>query len=161
MPTARDTDRQGRRNRIVQLIGRHRIKSQAELQEHLHKAGIDANQATLSRDLRDLAVVKAADGYHLPSNASDAPVQTQQSSLWHACSSWLSKATAAQNLLVLRTPPGGAQPLAYALDQSELADVVGTVAGDDTILVVCPTDKRAKALQKQLMTLQTTGRKQP
>ena len=81
----------------------------------------------LSRDLRDLAVVKTHDGYQLPQDAAAAPVETLQSSLWHALNSWLRAATPAQNLLVLHTPPGGAQPLG--------TDPMGRLREDEFVLV--------------------------
>lgn len=145
------TDRQHRRDKILQLIARHQLTSQAQLQDLLLDAGIEVNQATLSRDLRDLAIVKTQQGYQLPSVAAAAPAETLQSSLWHAVRSWLRAATPAQNLLVLHTPPGGAQALGLALDNAQLAEVVGTIAGDDTVLVICPTDAKARKLQKQLL----------
>ena len=116
------------------------------------------NQATLSRDLRDLAVVKTHEGYRPPAEASAAPAATLQSSLWHAARTWLRAATAAQNLLVLHTPPGGAQALGLALDEASLPQVVGTIAGDDTVLVVCPSDAKARRLQRQLTQLLETQR---
>ena len=101
MPSSMLTDRQQRRDKILHLVQRHRVTSQAQLQQLLHEAGIEVNQATLSRDLRDLAVVKTHDGYQLPQDAAAAPVETLQSSLWHALNSWLRAATPAQN-----RPPG-------------------------------------------------------
>ena len=151
MPSTAQTDRQTRRDRILQLVARHRIHSQAELQELLQRAGIEANQATLSRDLRDLTIVKTRDGYRLPEQPVGAPSDTLVSSLWHAARSWVVRAATAQNLVVVHTPPGGAQPLGLALDRAELGEVVGTIAGDDTVLIVCPTERKAKALQRRLL----------
>jgi transcriptional regulator of arginine metabolism len=151
MPTrtpAPTSDRDGRRQRILHLLERERPKSQAELQERLADAGFDANQATLSRDLRDLGVVKGPDGYELPQGTLSPQSATQ--SLWHAVHTWLVAATAAQNLVVLRTPAGGAQPLGLAIDKAELPGVVGTIAGDDTVLAVCADAQKAKALVRQL-----------
>jgi len=151
MPEHTQNDRQHRRDRILGLVAGHRITSQAQLQKLLHDAGIEVNQATLSRDLRDLAVVKTHEGYQLPSVAAAAPAETLQNSLWHAVRSWLRAAVPAQNLLVLHTPPGGAQPLGLALDNSDLGEIVGTIAGDDTVLVVCPNNAKAQQLQKRLL----------
>jgi transcriptional regulator of arginine metabolism len=146
-PTA-TTDRDDRRQRILQLLERERLRSQAELQERLADAGHEVNQATLSRDLRDLGVVKGKDGYELP-QATLSP-QTAHQSLWHAVHTWLVGAKAAQNLVVLRTPAGGAQPLGLALDRAALDGVVGTIAGDDTVLAVCADAARARSLVRQL-----------
>lgn len=141
-------DREGRRQRILHLLERERCKNQAELQDRLAADGCEVNQATLSRDLRDLGVVKGPDGYELP-QAPLSPLTVQQS-LWHAVHTWLVSATAAQNLVVLRTPAGGAQALGLALDRAELPGVVGTIAGDDTVLAVCAGPSRARSLVRQL-----------
>lgn len=144
LPDTRDD----RRQRILRLLERERPKSQAELQQRLATAGFEVNQATLSRDLRDLGVVKGKDGYELP----QAPLSPQHAhqSLWHAVHTWLVSAQAAQNLAVLRTPAGGAQPLGLALDRAELPGVLGSIAGDDTVLVVCTDSPRARSLVKKL-----------
>jgi len=143
-----DTQR-ARRERIVALLGKGRVRNQAELQERLAAAGLEVNQATLSRDLRLLGVVKGKDGYEMPSAPTLAPANAHQS-LWHAVHTWLVGATAAQNLVVLRTPAGGAQALGIAIDNAELPGVVGTIAGDDTVLAVCKDPNKAKALVRRL-----------
>jgi transcriptional regulator of arginine metabolism len=142
------SDRDERRQRILHLLERERPRSQAELQERLAADGFDVNQATLSRDLRDLGVVKGKDGYELPQGTLSPQTATQ--SLWHAVHTWLVGATAAQNLVVLRTPAGGAQALGVAIDRAELPGVVGTIAGDDTVLAVCADAAKARSLVRQL-----------
>ncbi|MBX3461955.1 MAG: arginine repressor [Planctomycetes bacterium] len=137
-----------RRQRILDLLERGVVRSQAELQQQLADAGFEVNQATLSRDLRALGVRKSASGYELP--AAPLSPQSAHQSLWHAVRTWLVGATAAQNLAVLRTPAGGAQPLALALDRAALSGVVGTLAGDDTVLAVCATAAKARALVRRL-----------
>jgi len=140
--------RDARRNQILHLIEKHEIRSQAALSEQLEKAGIEVNQATLSRDLRDLGVVKGKNGYELPTTVmANSP---GAASLWHTVNSWVLSATPAKNQLVLRTPPGGAQALGLAIDKSDLPEVIGTIAGDDTVLVICPDDRQAKALSRKL-----------
>lgn len=141
-------DRDRRRQRILHLLGRERLKNQAELQQRLAEDGFDVNQATLSRDLRDLGVVKGPDGYDLPQGTLSPG--TAQASLWHAVHTWLLSATAAQNQVVLRTPAGGAQALGIAIDRAALPGVVGTIAGDDTVLAVCADAGRARGLVRQL-----------
>lgn len=141
--------REARRERILAMLEKARVKSQAELQDQLAAAGFEVNQATLSRDLRDLGVVKGKDGYELPAVPSMAP-QVAHQSLWHAVHTWLLGATAAQNLVVLRTPAGGAQALGLAIDHAELPGVVGTIAGDDTVLAICQDQPKAKALVRRL-----------
>ena len=150
MQTRITTDsREARRERILAMLEKGRVKSQAELQEQLAVAGFEVNQATLSRDLRDLGVVKGKDGYELPTVPSMAPHAAHQS-LWHAVHTWLLGATAAQNLVVMRTPAGGAQALGLAIDHAELPGVVGTIAGDDTVLAICQNPPKAKALVRRL-----------
>lgn len=156
-PTAEPKD--ARRQRVLQLIRQRAIKSQAELSQELLKAGIEANQATLSRDLRDLGVVKGKNGYELPSAAPQAQsLQLDaQAHLWHSVHTWLLSATPAMNQIVLRTPPGGAQALGLAIDNGELAEVVGTIAGDDTVLVICTNERQAKALARKLQPKKATS----
>jgi len=138
-----------RRERILALLERGRVKSQADLQQQLAEAGLEVNQATLSRDLRLLGVVKGKDGYELPAAPLLSPQNAHQS-LWHAVHTWLVGVTAAQNLVVLRTPAGGAQALGLAIDHAGLPGVVGTIAGDDTVLAVCKDQHKAKALVRRL-----------
>lgn len=150
MPTRTAPEsRDARREHILALLQRGPIANQAELQHQLAAAGFSANQATLSRDLRDLGVVKGKDGYELlGSPATPAPGAHQN--LWQAVRTWLASATAAQNLVVLRTPAGGAQPLGLAIDRADLPGVVGTIAGDDTVLAVCASAQKARALVRRL-----------
>tara|TARA_R110002094_G_scaffold53008_8_gene64417 strand:+ start:837 stop:1316 length:480 start_codon:yes stop_codon:yes gene_type:complete len=146
-PSTTSDPRTERRQQILQLIEKHSIKSQAVLSDALEKAGIEVNQATLSRDLRDLGVVKGKDGYELPSSMQ---ATSNHHSLWHTVNQWVLSATPAQNQLVLRTPPGGAQALGLAIDNGDLPEVIGTIAGDDTVLVICASDRKAKSLARKL-----------
>lgn len=141
--------REDRRRRIVALLEKHHVRSQAELQQQLATAGFDVNQATLSRDLRDLGVVKSKDGYQLPGASAQPPATALE--LQAAIRSWLLQADLAQNLVVLRTPPGGAQPLGLALDRAELPGLLGTIAGDDTVLAICRDANKARALARRLL----------
>ncbi len=148
-PPPSNDPRQDRHQRILDLLGQDCIHNQAELQKRLAQHGFDVNQATLSRDLRTLGVVKGKDGYELP-QAPLSPDTAQ--SLWHAVHTWLVAATPAQNLVVLRTPAGGAQALGLAIDRATLPGVIGTIAGDDTVLAVCADTRQAKALVRRLGT---------
>src|SRR5678815_2526047 len=147
--TTPSSDRDERRQRILHLLERERPRSQGGLRERLAAAGFDVNQATLSRDLRDLGVVKGPDGYELPQTTLSP--HTAHQSLWHAVHTWLVAAVAAQNLAVLRTPAGGAQPLGLAIDKAGLPGIVGTIAGDDTVLAVCADAGRARSFVRQLL----------
>ena len=144
-----------RRQSIVELVGSHAIRSQAELAKLLGRRGHRVNQATLSRDLRDLGLRKGPAGYELPHDGDGTP--TEASDLGRAVREWLLDAIPAQNQVVLTTPPGGAQPLAFALDHTPLAGVVGTLAGDDTVLVVCQTARAAARLAKQMTATKGAG----
>ncbi|MBI5363591.1 MAG: arginine repressor [Planctomycetes bacterium] len=150
--------REQRRQRIAELVRQRRIHSQFELVDLLGEVGMAVNQATLSRDLRAMGLLKGPSGYELPTE-----VQTDAAdpslALVHAVQTWLAGATAAENLVVLRTPVGGAQPLAIALDQARWKEILGTVAGDDTILVVTKSATEAKRVTKQLVDLKERRRR--
>ncbi|MCP3917076.1 MAG: arginine repressor [bacterium] len=139
-----------RRDRILELLAAGAIPSQAALQNELAQDGIDVNQATLSRDLRALGVAKRPEGYALPTGGESG---NPTGSLRMAARQWLVSTVTAQNQVVLRTPPGGAQPLALALDEAQLERVLGTIAGDDTILVITPDPRAAKRVAKTLAEL--------
>jgi transcriptional regulator of arginine metabolism len=130
--------RAGRHARIVELIRDKPIRSQTELAELLAGEGVQVTQATLSRDLEELGAVKVSGAYLIPEDgkrplrdAEHAPAR-----LLRLLRELLTGVDASGNIAVLRTPPGAAQFLASALDRSGLTDVVGTIAGDDTIFVV-------------------------
>ena len=136
---------------IRDAIAREPVRSQEQLRRTLRAAGIAVTQATLSRDIRELGLVKGgADGaYQLPS--SPAPNgRLAATHLQRAAAEYLLRVDRVQQLLLLRTGPGQAQILGVSIDGAHLPDVVGTLAGDDTILVVAPDIKRARALAKRL-----------
>jgi transcriptional regulator of arginine metabolism len=133
-----------RHARIVELVREHPVKSQTELAELLSADGVQVTQATLSRDLEELGAVKVrgTDGgpatYLIPEDGNPVLRHAEQAParLLRLLRELLTGTDASGNLAVLRTPPGAAQFLASALDRSGLPEVVGTIAGDDTILVV-------------------------
>lgn len=141
--------RSRRHKEILDLVGRQRIRSQAELARRLERLGHSVTQATLSRDLRELGVRKGPQGYELPAGAAPTP----QNGLAHSVREFLLEATPAHHQVVLRTPPGGAQPLAAALDRAGLRGVIGTLAGDDTVLVVCASPTAAREVGRSLSRL--------
>ena len=144
--------RHHRHARIRDLLAAGNVRNQTELQEQLATEGFAVNQGTLSRDLRDIGVVKTSTGYALPdTNGSPLPPPPPAlGNLDAALATWLIRATPAQNQIVLHTPPGGAQALGRALDLARLPEIVGTIAGDDTILVICPDAVRARKLTRFL-----------
>ncbi|OBK49880.1 arginine repressor [Mycobacterium sp. 1081908.1] len=140
---AAETTRAGRQARIVAILSSEPISSQSELAARLAGEGIDVTQATLSRDLEELGAVKlrGADGgvgvYIVPEDGSPVRgVSGGTDRMSRLLGELLVSTDASGNLAVLRTPPGAAHYLASAIDRAALPYVVGTVAGDDTILVV-------------------------
>ena len=127
-----------RHERIAALIRQADVRSQTELAERLATDGIQVTQATLSRDLEELRAVKVGGVYVIPEDGMPAlrPVEQAPARLIRLLRELLNSVDVSGNLVVLRVPPGAAQFLASALDRSGLPDVVGTIAGDDTILVV-------------------------
>ena len=156
--TTRPVTREYRRQRIVQLVRQKRIYSQIELQEMLAAEEIAVNQGTLSRDLRDMGLLKGPDGYELPSDVA-ARAADESVALYHAVHGWLNHAVSAENLIVLKTPAGGAQPLALALDRAAWKHVLGTIAGDDTVLVICRKAADARRVTRLLLDLRERRRK--
>jgi transcriptional regulator of arginine metabolism len=138
--------RTGRQQRIVAILGRTDVRSQNELLDLLADDGIEVTQATLSRDLLDIGAVKVRSGrtllYAVPGEGGDrtarpAPDGSQLTArLRRVCEELLVTAEPSHNLVVLRTPPGAANYLASAIDHTALPGVLGTIAGDDTIMVI-------------------------
>jgi transcriptional regulator of arginine metabolism len=134
-----------RQGQILKLIRSREIRTQDELAQQLKALGIVATQVTLSRDLRDLRLVKTPVGYQ--EMAPDEVVPQLES----LARDFLRDVRAAQNLLVLKTDPGHASPIAVALDNQGWDDVVGTVAGDDTVLVVAPDSATSETVRQRLL----------
>ncbi|HEY7447806.1 MAG TPA: arginine repressor [Vicinamibacterales bacterium] len=143
--------KQQRQAAILDLVGRKAIHSQEQLRRRLRVQGFDVTQATLSRDIRDLGLVKrAADSaYQRPQVQIVAPPSAEVA-LQRAMGEYASGVDRVQQLVVVRTGPGQANALAQVIDRAQLPDVVGTLAGDDTILVVSRDGKRARALERAL-----------
>jgi len=141
------TTKTARHAKIRELISRSSVRSQAELAQRLADAGVTVTQGTLSRDLVEIgaARVRGAQGaliYAVPSDGHDRELQSDQTEatttarLITLCKDLLVSAEASANLVILRTPPGAAQFLASAVDHAGLNEVLGCIAGDDTIMVV-------------------------
>ena len=153
-----------RQQQIIELLAHHSVKSQTELSDLLSDRGVHVTQATLSRDLVELDAVKvrSASGslvYAVPSEGGDrrpasaGETAAAQSRLARLCAELLVSAEASANLVVLRTPPGAAQFLASAFDKAELHDVLGTIAGDDTVLVIGRDPQGGDALARRFTAL--------
>jgi transcriptional regulator of arginine metabolism len=141
-----------RQSLVLDLVEREPVTSQEQLRERLREKGIEVTQATLSRDIRDLGLVKrATDGAYRRPVDLEGPVSAERHVvLRRAVAEFLRHMEAVQQLVVLRTDPGQAQPLAVALDHARMADVVGTIGGDDTILVICRGEREARHFTQQL-----------
>jgi transcriptional regulator of arginine metabolism len=158
--------RRARHQRIADLLGKHKVRSQTGLADLLAGEGYSVTQATLSRDLDELGAVRIRDGdgtlvYALRSEGGDgAPQVAREASVLEArlkrlLSELLVTAEGSANLVVLRTPPGAAQFLASAIDHADnqgvTAGVMGTIAGDDTVLVICREPTGGRDLAGQLI----------
>lgn len=160
-----------RHQRIVELVTQHEVRSQGELAAFLADEGIAVTQATLSRDLDDLDAVKVrgthgALVYAVPGEGGDRSAAAPRESgasmerLSRLCGELLVSADASANMVVLRTPPGAAQFLASALDKAEINGVLGTIAGDDTVLVIARDPLGGQALVQRFLDL-ASGHSQP
>ncbi len=137
-----------RHKAILDLVRSHPVASQEELRHALRRRGSRVTQATLSRDIHELKLVKTAEGYAAasaepPSEAGLPPVE-------RLVREFVAEVRPAQNLLVLKTALGSAQPVAAAIDKEAWPEIVGTIGGDDAILVVCSDRKAARRLALRL-----------
>jgi transcriptional regulator of arginine metabolism len=138
-----------RQGQILKLLSGQPVASQDELRRQLIHLGVRVTQATLSRDMRELRLVKTTEGYRPLASATteeSAPLPT----LARALKEFLLDIRPAQNMLVLKTPPGGAQPLAAAVDSEHWKEIAGSLAGDDTVLIITPSRTARAAIQKRI-----------
>ena len=134
-----------RQGQILKIIRRREIHTQDELARELSQDGIQTTQVTLSRDMRELGLVKTGEGYRRFNREDSGPDLTS------VANEYLLDIRLAQNLLVLQTSPGNANTLAVAIDRAELEEAVGTIAGDDTVLVVTPNSETAEKFRRRLL----------
>jgi len=138
-----------RQRAVLEVLKHGSIASQEDLQRMLRKRGFKVGQATLSRDIRDLNLSKTAQGYSLP-HGDGAAAGIALPPISRLVREFVLDIRSAQNLLVIKTIVGSAQPVAAALDETDWNEVVGTIAGDDTILIVCPDKDDARKLANRL-----------
>jgi transcriptional regulator of arginine metabolism len=160
-PVVSPLTKTARHQRIVELLGRRAVRSQSELADLLAREGVSVTQATLSRDLVEMGALKVRDAsglvYAVPGEGGDRTLRaalTQEvldARLARLCAELLVTAEASANLVVLRTPPGAAQFLASAVDHAALAEILGTIAGDDTVLVITRAPDGGAALAERLV----------
>lgn len=139
-----------RQTKIFNLIQSSSILSQLELGTRLKSEGVNVTQATLSRDLRALNLVKTPQGYRSPETLSSGFNSNHQR---QTISQFMTEVAEAGNLVVVKTNPGNASPVARALDTIGWREIVGTVAGDDTILVATQGAHAARTVRKRLIEL--------
>jgi len=141
-----------RQQAILSLVGRERLASQEEIRARIRALGLEATQSTISRDIEELGLARVHDArglrYVVPGRADAAP---PSAALRHALNEFaLSLSQGAGELLVIRTPPGAANALGEAVDRAALDAVAGTLAGDDTILVVPRKGRTARSIERLL-----------
>jgi transcriptional regulator of arginine metabolism len=144
-----------RLNVIREVLASSPVASQDELRRKLRRRGIHVTQATLSRDIHQLRLSKGPGGYSLPNGHSTTAIaaaaeEDQPPTLSEMIDSLGLRVRQALNQVVLRTVMGGAQPVAAALDREEWPEVVGTIAGDDTVLVICTDVRHASEVDARL-----------
>jgi transcriptional regulator of arginine metabolism len=144
-----------RHNAIRELVGHSLVSNQDELRRKLRRRGFEVTQATLSRDIHELRLSKGPGGYSLP-NGNGAPAAIADDgppAVAEMIEGFGLQVRQAMNQVVVRTTMGGAQPVAAALDRASWPEVVGTIAGDDTVLVICPDARRAVEVEARLRTI--------
>lgn len=140
-----------RQKAILDLLEEGPVESQDALQHSLVRRGFAVGQATLSRDIHELKLVKGPEGYARITESKGS--ETFLPSVMHMAYQFVVEIRQAQNMLVIKTTVGSAQPVAAALDASHWPEVVGTLAGDDTVLVVAADKKKAGALARRIREL--------
>jgi transcriptional regulator of arginine metabolism len=140
-----------RHKAILELLDYGPVESQEALQQSLERKGFDVGQATLSRDIHELKLVKGTEGYRRA--GEHASVDGVLPSVMQLAHQFVVEIRQAQNMLVVKTTVGSAQPVAAALDASHWPEVVGTIAGDDTVLVIASDKKKAQALARRIREL--------
>jgi len=162
------SSRTARHRRIVSLLETRRVRSQGDLARLLADDGVAVTQTTLSRDLDELGAVKIRDGggdlvYAVPAEGGDRTPRAvtesaaSESRLARLLGELLTSADASANLALLRTPPGAAQFLASAFDRAEFEDILGTIAGDDTVLVISRRPDGGPDLAERFLSLANGG----
>ena len=142
-----------RHNAIRDLVGNSPIQNQDELRRQLHKRGFAVTQATLSRDLAEMQLFKGPNGYGLPNGNEFVATEDEEDrppKVKEVLDVFGLKSRQAMNQVVIGTVKGGAQPIAAALDNEKWPEVIGTIAGDDTVLVICPDVRQAAEAQAKL-----------
>ena len=144
-------ERSRRQEIILELIGKKPVRTQQALLKELRRRGVELTQATLSRELKTLGVAKGPDGrggYRYVVGTSTSGVSGQGP--LPAVAAFVRSVERSNNLLVVKTPPGNAQGVARGIDQAQWSEVLGTIAGDDTILLICRSQPQATRVERRL-----------
>jgi transcriptional regulator of arginine metabolism len=142
-----------RLNAIKDVLAHSLVSSQDELRRKLRRRGIHVTQATLSRDMHELKLFKGPGGYSMPNgngNGAASAEADEQPSLAEMVESFVLRVKQAMNQVVMGTAMGGAQPVAAAMDRAGWSEVLGTIAGDDTVLIICADVRRAGEVAARL-----------
>jgi transcriptional regulator of arginine metabolism len=143
-----------RQSAILDVVEHEAVRSQEQLRQRLTGKGFDVTQATLSRDIKELGLLKrSSDGAYQPGGVDAQPAASALDTLSRALTEYLVNLEPVQQLIVLKTGAGQAQLLAVAIDKARLPEVAGTLAGDDTILIIARDAKSAHAVVEQLKEL--------
>jgi transcriptional regulator of arginine metabolism len=143
--------KQHRQQTLLRLVRERRLATQQDVVRALRAAGFAATQATVSRDIVEIGLVKVPrDGAHVYAPPAAVPASGGLDRLRRFCEEYPVQGAVAGNLVILKTPPGTANALAVALDTSGFSDVVGTIAGDDTVFVAAHNPARARGINKRL-----------
>jgi transcriptional regulator of arginine metabolism len=137
-----------RRNQILDIIRTEKPLTQRQLRRKLAERGIHVTQATVSRDIEEIGLVKTREGYGL---ASASGPSAQQPVLSVILKEFLREVRQASNLVIIRTHPGNAHTVAVALDSTEWTEIIGTVAGDDTIFLATAGTREAAGVRKRIL----------
>ena len=142
-----------RQKAILDMLEKGPVANQEDLQRALKKLGFDVGQATLSRDIHELGLAKSSGGYAFPQG--ELSVEPALPPVSRLVREFVLDVRAAQNLLVIKTAVGSAQPVAAALDSEAWPEAVGSIAGDDTILIICAEKKSASQLAARIQGMTT------
>ena len=143
-----------RQSAILDVVEREAVRSQEQLRQRLASRGFDVTQATLSRDIKELGLLKrSSDGAYQPSGVDTAAPASALGTLARTLAEYLLNVEAVQQLVVVKTGAGQAQILALAIDRARLPEIAGTLAGDDTILIIARDPKTAQGVARQLRDL--------
>lgn len=148
--------KQLRQDAIRDLVASSPVTNQDELRRKLRRRGFEVTQATLSRDIHEMRLSKGPAGYTLPNGNGNLAAEAEDDgppSVAAVLEGFGLRVRRAMNQVIMRTVMGGAQPVAAALDYEEWPEVVGTIAGDDTVLVVCQDAKHATEVETRLRTM--------